>query len=697
MTAASPVAARAIGAADRWAGRHRVLVLVVWAALVAAAVPLALTQADHLTGGGFEVPGSQSARVEHEVSASVPLAFRPTVLGAVLVGDPGAPLADYHRALRALGVAAKATPRVELISEARQIGDYLARTRPGKPVVVPLTTTADEFQAPDVARELRRRLGLAEGRRYGAVRMHLVGAGALWAGMVDLTKDDLAHAERAGFPLVLLILLGVFGSLAAAALPLAMGGVAVLITAALVALLSRHTLMSFYVPNMASMIGLGVAVDYSLFVVVRFREELARGTAPEQARAAAMATSGTAVVFSGAAVVIALAGLLLVPTAAIRSMAFGAIIIVLVSLLACVTLLPALLTFAGRRLGRPRGGGGFRRWATLVTDRPGTALGGALIALAVLAAPALGLKTGDGALRQFPKDYETRQGFDQALKVRKPGDGAPFRILVPTKSLDRSVALLRADPEVVKTGVRTRTDDKQWIFIVVTTLHDADSRPAKALVERLRAGLPRGSLVGGDTAAQVDFNHAITGSLWKIAAWTLLATFVLLVLMLRSVPLALQAVLANVLSVAASFGVLTAAFVWTGAPGYLDTVTIPVILAVVFGLSMDYEVFLLSRVRELHDAGHGTRAAVLEGIAGSGRTITGAALVMVAVFTCFAVTGVPVIAQIGLGAAVAIALDATLVRLVVVPAAMTLLGERCWWLPRGRRGSPDRDRMPVSG
>ena len=674
-----------VAAIDRWVGRRRAIVLLAWLALVAVAVPLALTQADHLTGGGFQVPGSQSERAEAEVQASVPQIFRPNVLGAVLVAPRGTPASDYRAALAALRKAARATPKVDLDDTASQVGLYMARTKPGKPVVVPLQLAVDTFNAPDTARELRKRLALNDGGgHFGKVRMHLIGGGAAWAGMVDLTKDDLAHAERFGFPLILLVLLGVFGTLAAAALPLAMGGVSVLITGALISLLARHTLMSFYVPNMASMIGLGVAVDYSLFVVVRYREELATGATPQEARATAMATSGTAVVFSGAAVVIALGGLLLVPTAAIRSMALGAIIVVLVSILACVTLLPALLTVVGGRLGRPRDGGWFRKLAERVTGRPVLSLTVASLVLLALAAPALGLKTGDGALRQFPAGNETRTGFEAAASVRGRGDGTPLKVLVPAKDLDRSVKLLRANDEVVKTGVRTRTDDKRYDFLVVTMRHDADSPQAKALVERLRATLPRGSLIGGDTAAEVDFNHAITGSLWKIALWTLVATMVLLLFMLRSVPLALQAVLTNVLSVAASFGVLTVAFV-NNQPGYLDTVTIPVILAVVFGLSMDYEVFLLSRIRELHDSGHGTRSAVLEGIAGSARTITGAALVMVVVFMCFAVTGVPVIAEIGLGAAVAIAIDATLVRLVVVPATLTLLGDRTWWAPRLRR------------
>jgi uncharacterized membrane protein YdfJ with MMPL/SSD domain len=676
-----------VAAIDRWVGRRRAIVLVAWLVLVGAAVPLALTQSDHLTGGGFQVPGSQSDRAEAEVQASVPLLFRPNVLGAVLIAPRGTPISDYRAALAALAKAARATPKVGLDSAAAQVGVYLAKTQPGKPVVVPLQLAVDTFTAPDTARELRKRLRLNDGGgHFGGVQMHLVGGGALWAGMVDLTKDDLTHGEIYGFPLILLVLLGVFGSLAAAVLPLAMGGVSVLITGALISLLARHTLMSFYVPNMASMIGLGVAVDYSLFVVVRYREELASGATAEEARETAMTTSGTAVLFSGAAVVIALAGLLLVPTAAIRSMALGAIIVVLVSMLACVTLLPALLTVVGRRLGTPRGDGWFRRWAERVTARPALSLALALIVLLALAAPVLGLRTGDGALHQFPEGNETLVGIQAAVKVRGAGDGTPLKVLVPTAGLNRAVTLLRADDEVVKTGVRTRTDDKRYDFLVVTMRHDADSLQAKALVKRLRATLPRGTLVGGDTAAEVDFNHAITGSLWKIALWTLVATMVLLLLMLRSIPLALQAVVANILSVAASFGVLTVVFVHSG-PGYIDTVTIPVILAVVFGLSMDYEVFLLSRVREIRDRGEDTRTAVLEGIAGSARTITGAALVMVVVFGVFAVTGVPVIAEIGLGAAVAIAIDATLVRLVVVPATLTLLGDRTWWAPRrpGRR------------
>jgi uncharacterized membrane protein YdfJ with MMPL/SSD domain len=676
--------------------RHGVAVLVVWAALLVAALPLALQQSDRLTGGGFQVPGSGSERVEKEVQSSVPIDYRPTTLGAVLVAPKGTPLRDYRAALAALTKAARATPRVDLDPRIAESALYFARTKPGQPNVVPLTLDADEFHAPDVAKQLRKRLGLAGGRHYGAVQLHLVGAGALWAGMVDLTKEDLAGAERVGFPVVALILLAMFGSLAAAVLPLAIGGVSVLVTGAVIALLSRHVTMSFYVPNMASMIGIGVAVDYSLFVVVRFREGLRDGATLAAARTTAMATSGVAVLFSGAGVVIALCGLLLVPTPAIRSMAVGSMVVVIVAMLACALLLPALLAVLGPRIGPAKPESNlFRRWSERVTRRPALSLVAVVLLLLALAAPVLATRTGDGALRQFPTDNETRKGFEAARQVRGPGDGTPLKILVRARDLNRAVALLRADPDIVKTGVRTRTDDKRWLFLVVRARFDADAPQAKALVARLRAQLPPGSLVGGNGAAQLDFHNAITGSLWKIALWTLLATFVLLTLMLRAVPLALQAVAANVLSVGASFGVLTATQVWGRHDGYIDTVTVPIILAVVFGLSMDYEVFLLSRIRERRDAGADTRTAVLEGIATSGATITAAALIMVAVFACFAVTGVPVITELGLGAAVAIAIDATLVRLILVPAAMVLLGDRCWWSP-SLRGVRARRARPVA-
>jgi len=348
-----------------------------------------------------------------------------------------------------------------------------------------------------------------------------------------------------------------------------------------------------------------------------------------------------------------------------------------------------LLRLAGRRVGigpEPKPAA-FSRMADVVLARPRTAAVVGLLVIGALAAPALGLRTGDGALRQLPPGNETRIGFDAAIKVTGPGEGAPVKILVRHSQINRTVDVLRHDREVAKIGVRTQTNDHRWVLIIATPHHDGDSPAVKALVRRLRAELAPGSLVGGNTAAQVDFDHAVSSAFTILAAWVVIITALLLFIALRSVPLALGAVVTNLLSVGAAFGVLTLVYVH-GSPGYVDTIAAPLVFAAVFGLSMDYQVFLLTRIRERWQAGASTTEAVRGGVAASGRTITSAAVVMVAVFVTFVITGVPAVQQIGLGAAVAIALDATLVRLVLAPAAMALAGERCWWRPGRRQARP---------
>jgi uncharacterized membrane protein YdfJ with MMPL/SSD domain len=673
-------------------------VLAVWLAAFAAALPLALRQSDRLTAGGYEVAGSEAKAVEELVSEGVPPDFRPTGLAAVLAAPPGA---DPRPALRALSRAAAATPGVELDPLARDFALAALRRERRHPAVVPLTVSASEFESAEVGGELRERLGLDEGRRYGEVRLYLVGAGALWAAMLEQTEGDLRQAERLAFPVVLVILLVVFGSVAAAALPLLLGAASVAMAGAGVYLVSAIAQVSAFAPSVASMLGLAVAVDYALFVVLRYREELRRGASPAEARRTAMATSGTAVMWSGLAVIIALASLFLVETPAVRSLAAAAILVVAVALAACATLLPALLALLGRRVGEgPRPRLAFARLAHVVQRRPGRALALSLLVLAVLAAPALDLDTGDGALRQLPAASEARRGFEQAVEVTGPGRGAPLKLLVAPRDVDRTVAMLRRDPEVVRTGVRTTTSDGTRTLVVATPRRDGEAAETRQLVRRVRAQLPAGALVGGATAMQVDFADEVEGAMGLIVAWVVVLSGLMLLLALRSVPLALGAVLATLLSVATAFGVLTAVYSWgwldgllgLDAPGYVDTIAVPVVFAAVFGLSMDYQVFLLRRIRERRLGGADTREAVLAGVVSSARTITSAAIVMIAVFVAFIATGLPAVQQIGLGAAVAIAVDATVVRLLLLPAAMTLAGERCWWMP-GRRASGARARI----
>jgi uncharacterized membrane protein YdfJ with MMPL/SSD domain len=673
---------------DRLLRRRKRAVLIVWAAVVLSAVPFAARQSEDLSSGGFEVPGSQTAEV-NDVLARFPGVQR-AQLAAVLVPERGAGAEQLRAAVDRVGAAAGPIAGVSLTDEARSQAER--RAGAGGTIVVPLRAEVDEDGATDVASDLRDRLGVGDGARDG-VTTHFVGQGALWAAMQELSKEDLAKAESAGFPVVLLILLFVFGSLAAAALPLALGFVSVLVTGALIYLLSQSMEMSVFVTNMASMIGIGVAVDYSLFIVARYREEVAAGRSPDDARGIALATSGLAVLFSGLTVIISLAGLWMVDNTAIRSMALGAMLVVGVAVLAATTLLPVLL---GRRVvGRwrllsrraPRGGPSFwQRWTDGVMRRPVLAVGATAAVLLALAAPVLGMSTGSGALDQFPSDHETRRGVEAAAALTGPGAASPVQVVVrgadPGAAADRVRAALDDDPGVARVAAPVTARDGDAVLVSAEPRDQGESDAAKATVERLRETLPAAAGpgarvdIGGVSASQVDITDLISGSMWKILLFLLGLSYVVLLVLLRSVVLPLKAVLMNLLSVGAAFGLLSLIY------DSVDTLTPPLVLAVVFGLSMDYEVFLLSRIRERYEATGDTRTAVAEGLAASARTITSAALIMVAVFGVFIAVGVPSIQQIGLGTAVAIALDATLVRLILVPAAMELMGDWNWYLPR---------------
>ena len=673
---------------DRVVRRRRTIVLALWLLALLAALPFAAKQSDHLTGGGYAVPGSQSERVATALERDFADQGRGT-LAAVVVPHEGADASDLRSAIGRTDDAARAEPDVVLTRADRQRALAAARRAPDETLVVPLRLAVDDQDAIDVATGLRERLGLGDGgTRTGDVSLHLVGQGALWARMQEVAKHDVERAEQTGFPIVAVILLGVFGSLAAAALPLALGFVSVAITGALIYVLSLSLDMSVFVTNMASMIGIGVAVDYSLFVLARYREEVREGRAPDDARATALATSGLAVLFSGITVIASLAGLFLIDSTAIQSMAVGAILVVAVAMLASATLLPALISVMGkrawakgplfrRRRERKRLGGFWTAWTERVMRRPVVSLLAAGAVLLALAAPALELRTDNGALRQFDPDDETRQGFEAAAAVTGPGASSPLRVVVDERSrVDEVRSQLKGDREVARVHPSIRADDGERTLILAELKHDGESHPAKVAVDRLRGELGDGVAIGGTTASQEDFKDLISGSMWKIIAFVLGLSFLVLLVLLRSIVLPLKAVVMNLLSVGAAYGVLTLAF------DSVDAITPPLVLAVVFGLSMDYEVFLLSRIRERYNATGDTRTAVAEGLATSARTITSAALIMVAVFLVFVTTGLPSIQQIGLGAAVAIAVDATIVRLVLVPAAMELLGQWNWWLPK---------------
>ncbi|MDX6617029.1 MAG: putative drug exporter of the superfamily, partial [Solirubrobacterales bacterium] len=406
--------------------RRRWWVLAAWLVVVVAALPFSAKQTDHLVGGGFTVPGSQSQSVEDKLASDFPPSAAAGI-GAVLAAAPEATPAQIDAGVARLSQAAKEQGQVTLTkTNAERARSELA----SKDVaVVPLNSDLPASELSDPATDLRK--SLDPGTEHDGVTPYLTGQPAAYAGLQELSKQDLAQAETTGFPIVALILLAVFGSAAAASLPLALGLFSVLITGALIYLLSQQMDMSVFVTNMASMVGIGVAVDYSLFILVRFREEVRAGKPAREARATALSTSGLAVVFSGMAVVISLAGLFMVNNQALRSMALGAMIVVAVAVLVASTLLPVLIRLLGKRVEaggmiwgiitvlrhpfrrrRRRGSTDperlrfWQRWTERVMKRPVVSILAVSAVLLTLAIPVLDMQTGNSAIEQFPKNHD---------------------------------------------------------------------------------------------------------------------------------------------------------------------------------------------------------------------------------------------------------------------------------------------------
>src|SRR5436305_2515447 len=414
-------------------GRRRRWVLAAWIAVVAVALPIASHQTDHLTGGGFDVPGTQSKAVSDSLEKD--FSDKTGGIAVLLQADEGTGRAARVAAVDRVRHAVAGLEKVTLPpATARQAEVALQRTGTA---MLPLHSEKSSDRQIDSAADLRE--DLDPGTTVNGVTTYLAGQPTIWAGMQELSKKDLSKAEAGGFPIVAIILLVVFGSLAAAVLPLVLGFVSVMVTGALIYFISQRIETSVFVTNMASMIGIGVAIDYSLFILARYREERAGGREPEAARAEALSSSGLAVALAGLAVIVSLAGLWMVDNQALRSMALGAMTVVAVSILTATTLLPALIAMLGDRV-LPGGIVGrvaafFRRrfyrrrtaeqaatvqnrfwraWTARVMARPWTAVIGVTAVLLFLASPLLSIQTGTEALSQFPKGSDVRVGNEIA-------------------------------------------------------------------------------------------------------------------------------------------------------------------------------------------------------------------------------------------------------------------------------------------
>ncbi|QZT63063.1 MMPL family transporter [Mycolicibacterium austroafricanum] len=695
--------------------RFRWAVFAVWLLLLVPSIYLALNQSSHLTGGGFEVEGSQSLYVQRQLEAQFPdQGASPLALVAAPRSD--ASYDDMTAAVSHLERLAAEVPSVTVVPTPQQ-----PPPRPDRPYVVTLQLDFENTGAVDVAKQLREKIGV-DGEEpgemeNGKVRLYVIGQGALGAAATLATKHDIAQAEKWNFPIVLVILLAVFGSLAAAAMPLLLGVCTVVVTMGLVFLLSMYTTMSVFVTSTVSMFGIAVAIDYSLFILMRFREELRAGREPEDAADAAMATSGLAVLLSGLTVIASVTGIYLINTPVLQSMATGAILAVAVAVLTSTTLTPAVLASFGRRAAKRSSylhwGRGveatqskfWSRWTGWVMRRPWVSATAAAAVLLAFAAPAFSMILGNSMQRQFDPTHEIRGGVNAAAEALGPGALGPIRVLVTFPEDDGAEAaapLLESmrqkmgqAPNTVSVSPPVFGSDGRSALLSAVLSVDPEDMGARETVDWMREQLPpvAGDAarvdVGGPTALIKDFDDRVSQTQPLVFVFVALIAFVMLLVSIRSVFLAFKGVLMTVLSVAAAYGSLVVVFQWGWLSdlGFkqissLDSTIPPLVLALTFGLSMDYEIFLLTRIRERFLQTGNTRDAVAYGVSTSARTITSAALIMIAVFIGFAFAGMPLVAQLGVACAVAIAVDATIVRLVLVPALMAMFDEWNWWLPR---------------
>ncbi|MGB2953338.1 MAG: MMPL family transporter [Gaiellaceae bacterium] len=557
------------------------------------------------------------------------------------------------------------------------------------------------------------------------ITSYVTGQAAIQHDLDPIFSQDLKKGESIALPIAFVVLLAVFGLSVAVTMPFLFAAATIMGTLGIVYGVAHLLTMPTYVTNLVQLIGLGIAVDYSLLIVYRFREELRRNDTKEEAIVRTMATAGRAVIFSGATVAIGLALLLFMPTPFMRAMGVGGFLIPLVSIAAAATLQPALLSLYGRKgtaripllPKRFRGEAetGFWHWlAGSIMRRPAWFLAAGAALLVAAAIPVFGLQLTPGSAQGIPQTPQSVRGFNLLRHAIGPGTVSPTQIVVDSgraggvrapqvqAAVRRLAGRLERDPEVVtvRTSPAPPFVDRSGRYeeVIVAGRHEYGEEPAQKFVHRLRdqivpaAGFPSSTqvLAGGGPPQGVDFLQRSYSLFPWLVLGVLALTYLLLMRAFRSVVLPLKAVVLNLLSVAASYGMLVLVFRWGVGQTVLGLYQfgqiegwIPIFLfAMLFGLSMDYEVFLVTRMREEWDRGADNVKAVSQGLERTGRIVTAAAIIMVAAFSGFVAGRIVGLQEFGLGLAVAILVDATIVRALLVPSLMALFGRWNWWLPR---------------
>jgi uncharacterized membrane protein YdfJ with MMPL/SSD domain len=665
----------------RWAAfvlRHPRKVVGLWLIILVVSGGLASQLETRVKNGGYTPPGSQTARAEALGERFFAKSSAPQVFVALTATHAAAPLlSDAAIAQRALhGVRG-----VEGIGQPMLSADRAAVL---VPVVLHGDTATAQTYPPDINAALAK-------FHFPAAKVQLIGEAALYDRMGIQSKKSLAKSSVISFPVTLAVLLIAFLSVTAALLPLGLAAVCVGVTFGLLYLLSYLVALSVFVEDTVLVLGLGLSIDFSLFMVTRVREVLARDSMTvDAAITEAMCTTGRAIMISGITIVAALCGLYVTGLGIFSSLATGAIGATLLAVSAALTLAPAMLAMFGERLERfpirmavSAAGRGvmWRRLADFVVRRRVAVVSGAVLTLVVLSLPLTAMRISFPTIDVLPSSDPVRQAAVQVAHTFGPGAGVPAVVIARTSPVTLQ-RFLAAQPGIVALGP-AQSGAQGWVRIAATLGVASDSSKAAAIVRRIRTALRKtigpDAVVAGSTALGIDVVDRINARTPWVVLVVLLAEILLLTLVFAAPLIALKAAITTLLSVTAALGAMGFLFRGTGDITYF----VPLFLfTIIFGLSTDYEVFLLSRVREHHRAGASNTESVKRALIGSGRSITLAGAAMSVVFFSFALSPLVPFQELGVGMGLAILIDVTIVRCLLVPAALALLGELNWWRPR---------------
>ncbi len=673
-------------------------VMLLWAILTVAAAPLAISLTSALSGAGWDAQGSEAQIVRNELRTQFP---QVGAEAAMIVVQQDQSVQTSPQAVQTLATGASTAPGsagamnpLEMPKESGLI------SMDGKTIIIPVMLEGTEdADLPISAGHLMEWLDeqqLPEGTVANAT-----GEWAMWEDFNKENEKALHKAELlSGLPTLILLFIA-FGSAIAAGVPLILAIAGIAVGFAVINLASAITPLSVWSMNFSMMIGLAVGIDYSLFIVSRYREEREEGKVMPEAMAGALETAGKAVFLSALTVVLSLAALFFVPIMVFRAMAFGMIVSVIAVAAASLTLLPAVLAGLGDKVLVNRAKedpdraaeGRWARWTSKALWKPRRTLIVGLVLMLALAAPALSMRLGMPDATVVDKGAQSRDGNDAVVSAFGPGAVAPFYITTPEADAQKIVDVVASDRNtmmVAPMGVKS-AEGRTVVRAFAKT--GGSSEETQDMTGRLRTAVQKVSpstLVGGPGTQNHDLTDALISSAPLAVGLIMLVAFLLLLVVFRSLTIAVASIVLNLISVASSFGFATLVFqhgfgaslIGIEHQGFINAWAPLFFFALLFGLSMDYQLFLLASIKEHHEKSGDTQIAVREGIARTGRPITNAALIMIVVFIAFGVTGPIPPTELGITLAVAVLLDATVIRMMLVPALLGLLDKKAWYIPK---------------